>query len=520
MLLIPCQLEAQALEQSNSADKAEPIATSSVNNTLPDEAYLVPEPVSEGLSHQSVIEDINTSSVSTTQPVTIILPALPTKVSEHKEIKQPKAVGNNESGANITPVSVPAVTENNTTKSATINSDRANQLSLTVQQTQVEVEQSNRRDLDRHLDAIEAIEAESGPYDDQLSQQLVGLGIGYQRQGQHDQAIDVFKRAVHINRINEGLYNLNQVTILDHMIDSNMALNRWHKVNDLNHYLVWLNKRSPDKNDLRVKQMLKIVNKLSEYHLNAYILESDQGPFYHLVQAQDLFRLSINIIASHFGHTDPRLINPLRGLSASNYFLTEFSNKTNTELRNKIMMGNIDQKPPTQNFQKYIINNYSTGKEAITQLSEVYRHNPELPQIESLKARVELGDWYLMFDRKKSAFAIYKEIISADIDDLQTKNTIDNWFSKPVSLPDLRKLSSSAESSAGLNSYVVVQFDVTPYGKARNIEILNSQPEKSVRIRSKARDNIKRSRFRPKFEQGIAVTSYGLKRRYIFSEKN
>lgn len=369
----------------------------------------------------------------------------------------------------------------------------------------------------RNLLLIEGLEAEGGPFNDHLSQQLVGLGSDYQRREDHEQALNVFKRAIHINRINEGLYNLNQVAILDHIIDSNIALRRWNKVYDINRYLIWLNERSDIKSEAQIKKMLSVVNKISDYHLNQYLADKTNGPFYHLVQAQSLFQLSINIIGANFSDTDPRLIIPLRGLTASNYYLNEFSHKSNTELRNKLQMNIPDYKAPNENYQKYTINNYNTGKNAIKKLTAVYNNNPEFPVSASLKAQVELGDWHLMFDRKRAAFEIYSEVINADIDDNTTKIIVSEWFSEPVALPELGYSNNDRKRNSGYsNNFVEIEFDISAYGKARNIKIIKSFPEDSVRIKNHARDSLRRARFRPRFHNGEAVPSYGLQQRYVF----
>ena len=60
-------------------------------------------------------------------------------------------------------------------------------------------------DGDSYRQAITDLESAQGAYATQLPEQLLGLGLSLQNAGQHEEAVRVFKRGVHLARVNDGL---------------------------------------------------------------------------------------------------------------------------------------------------------------------------------------------------------------------------------------------------------------------------------------------------------------------------
>ncbi len=368
---------------------------------------------------------------------------------------------------------------------------------------------------DHYRQEIDRVEAEQGAYGSQLSEHLVGLGLNYQTQGEHDEAIEAFKRAMHVSRVNEGLYSLSQVPILERLIESHVARGQWSEANDRHHYLYWLHRRNFGTEDPR---MLPVIDKLSAWHLNAYALDMGAGLFNHLISAHKLFNLAVDIIDTNYGENDLRLIDALRGITVSNYYLATYKgdNQPSFQLRTGGEPTSAEQKA---RLDQYITNSYNSGKRAISRMVNVYANNPESPPWAEAKARVELGDWYLLFNKWQSALAIYQESHNALIENRIEQGQIDLLFGQPVALPDLPLVDSSVvEEDEENQPYVLVSFDVTPYGRARNVSIIESKPEDNVRIRSRVRKALKVAKFRPRFENGAPALTRGVTHRYLFAD--
>ncbi|WP_346838916.1 hypothetical protein [Microbulbifer sp. SAOS-129_SWC] len=368
--------------------------------------------------------------------------------------------------------------------------------------------------IDEYRDRIEEMEAEQGAYGAGIDEQLMGLGVALQKDGNHEEAISEFRRAMLINRVNEGLYSLNQVPMIERMINSQIALNQWQDANDNQEYLYWLYVRNYGEDDPR---MLPVIDHLSRWHLQAYVDEKGGSLFEHLISATNLYEMAVDIITKNFGANDLRLVDALRGLKATNYYLATYKGEPQEPVVVNAGFapgGNDFDSPRRTQLDQYRMNSFSSGKDAISRIVDVYNKNPQSPPAASAKAKVELGDWYMMFNKWHSARETYGEAYQALWDNGATNQEINDIFGRPAALPALPMLEEDRDALA--HSYVTVSYDVTAFGKARNIQILKSQPDSSVSIRSRVRNVLKRAKFRPRFENGEPVDTVGIVQRFVF----
>ena len=367
--------------------------------------------------------------------------------------------------------------------------------------------------VENYRERIEEIEAEYGAYGAGMDEQLLGLATALQRTGAHEAAISEFRRAMLINRVNEGLYSLNQAPMIERMIDSQIALNQWEDANDNQQYLYWLHARNYGEDDPR---MLPVIDNLSNWHLQAYVEEKGGTLFEHLISATNLYSLAVDIITQNFGANDLRLVEALRGLKATNYYLATYKGEPQPPVVvNTSFGGGPDPDMARRSeLDHYRLNSFSTGKKAITRIVDVYQRNPASPPAASAKAKVELGDWYMMFNKWHSARETYGEAYQALWDNGASNEEIEDIFGRPAALPSLPMLEEDRAALA--NSYVTVSYDVTAFGKARNIKILHAAPVDKVSIRSRVRNVLKRAKFRPRFENGEPVETSGIVQRFVF----
>lgn len=366
------------------------------------------------------------------------------------------------------------------------------------------------------LDAIAEVENQYGPYHSHLPQHLMGLGINYQNRGQHEEAEEIFRRAMHVSRISEGLYSLAQLPMLERLIETTVAQGDWTDANDTHQYLFWLYKRNFDDRDPR---MLPALLKLSGWHLNAYSLDDATKRFEHLLNAHLLYELTADLITASYGPSDLQLVEALRGLTVTNYYLASYQPAAKPEIEfdtgpNK-NRSDFDEKIRQDHL---ILKSYSSGKDAIARIYEVYSSNPDAPPGAKFSAQVQLADWNLLFNRWQTALeqyqAAYRSMAATD----EGRVKADEFFSRPVALPDLPLLKSSIGTTTDEQTeYVVVRFDVTPNGSTQNIEILETFPEDDTRNRTQVRRALKNAKFRPRFDHGAPVPTQQLVQRYVFT---
>ncbi|WKD49208.1 energy transducer TonB [Microbulbifer spongiae] len=366
--------------------------------------------------------------------------------------------------------------------------------------------------VQNYRERIEELEAQHGAYGAGIDEQLLGLATALQKAGAHREAAGEFRRAMLVNRVNEGLFSLNQIPMIERLIESQIAMNQWDEANDNQQYLYWLYEKNYGEKDPR---MLPAIDNLSRWHLQAFKEEKGDTVVEHLISATKLYTLAVDIISKNFGSADLRLVDALRGLTATNYYLATYKGEPqapviiNTSFRH--IGPGVHQ---NTKLDQYRAKGFNTGKKAITRIVDVYQKNPQSPPAASAKAKVELGDWYMMFNKWHSARKTYGEAYQALWDNGASNDEIRAIFGRPVALPALPILDS--ESKALANAHITVTYDVTAFGKARNIKILRAYPPGKLHTGSKVRNILKRAKFRPRFEDGEAVETRGIVQRFVF----
>lgn len=125
-----------------------------------------------------------------------------------------------------------------------------------------------------------------------------------QEVGSHIDAVAAYKEAIHVLRINQGLYNPAQLDLLDAMIESEISLQNWEQVDRHYAYMENLYRRLYDITDPRLESGLQ---KVVSWHVNALNMNIDGKRIEHLQKANKLFKLRLHI-AQLTLHTDhPKL---------------------------------------------------------------------------------------------------------------------------------------------------------------------------------------------------------------------
>jgi tetratricopeptide (TPR) repeat protein len=363
----------------------------------------------------------------------------------------------------------------------------------------------------RYRDAVEAIEAGGGAYDPRLSQQLLGLGLSYQQAGRHLEAVETLSRAAHITRVNEGLFSASGIPIIEQLIESHAALGEWEEVGNRYHQMFRIHNRAFGSGDVRI---LPALEKLSSWHMNAYMEELGSDPLNHLMTARNLYDSAASIIQTSYGLADPRLANVLRRRALVDYYLAAYTPAAET-----IEFGTGGGEIP--GGVNYAVNSYTSGRQALATVVEIYQQNPDSSPIDKASALAELGDWHLLFRRRQSAMGIYREAWNLAYGNEGTEqSTSDAIFDRPRALPivpaefDAAAIDPTERSATG---YVLISFDVTERGEADAIEIIEAEPANADARIKRLRKRLQDTPFRPRFENGEPVATPGVKYRYVYA---
>ncbi len=123
--------------------------------------------------------------------------------------------------------------------------------------------------IDNYNAVIADLEGEGGVWNSDLVEELYSLGTLMQQQGSHEEAIKIFDRAVHINRINLGLHAIEQVPAVESKIQSYLALNQWQDADLTFEYLYYIQRRAYGTSDPR---LIPVLSSIAEWNLRAFHL--------------------------------------------------------------------------------------------------------------------------------------------------------------------------------------------------------------------------------------------------------
>jgi len=193
-----------------------------------------------------------------------------------------------------------------------VTSDLEDVFDLTVNQA------LDHEAIERQQQAIDGLESRFGPYDIQLKEAFRDLGSQYQRAGDMMAAYDAFKRALHLSRINEGLFNEAQLPIVEGLIDVGLEMASWEEVNNHYAYLEHLYRKLYGMDDPRLEEGLR---KVVAWHIDASNFNLNGNRMEHLRKVNGLMKLRLQIAELTLSGEDPLLDSLRNSVARSEYYL-------------------------------------------------------------------------------------------------------------------------------------------------------------------------------------------------------
>lgn len=335
---------------------------------------------------------------------------------------------------------------------------------------QVDVAKDDRDAAEQHyLDAIVIFREVDGAFSESLIPPLLGLGDNYQDDGRYLNAVSAYNEARTVNRRVFGLLDERQISILDRMTQSFLAMNEYEQADAQQRAALLLIER---KHELHSVETLDAIYKYASWlrERRRYTEEREQ------------YQRAMRIIRDHFDDGSVLIVRPLR--------------ETGNSFRN----------------QGAAVNQGITGLLTALELLETQEEPDELALAEVL---VDIGDWETAFSRVGTDGAAYRRAwqLLGDVDggdELRREwfGGIEYVFKEPLSQ---RGLSAAPDARPG---FVLVRFDLNPLGRTENVTILEAEPL-NLKDDAVAR-HVRQSRFRPYMNEGDIVARRNLALRVTF----
>lgn len=364
--------------------------------------------------------------------------------------------------------------------------------------------------VDSHLLAIEQKEGEEGPYSLELSEMLYNLGKILQSNRRPNEAIAVYRKALYIKRINDGLYGLSQEAILRGIINSQTSQGNITETTITYGQLLQVYLEAYGQNSTN---LIPLMSEVSQWNLDAYSQTGSRNDGSHLEIAFQLYSDAIRILTEHQDESNTKLLSLLTSLATTCYHLSAHQQLYPDfgELGASVPFGYRSMAPKNTVLGRGAYFNH--GLLAQNQILKILNENYNSTKKEKALGQTNLGDWYLLFGKYQLAIDAYKESYNIVTGNKEAKEDLDRLYSRPAMLPRrdsffgsqgsriIEPRQKSTPPSTG--NYVNLLVDVTAAGSATNFNIQKIYPAETHEYGERAIETIRSKKFRPHLKDGV-----------------
>ena len=351
---------------------------------------------------------------------------------------------------------------------------------------------------------IEALEARSGAFAPGLAQELLGLGLALQHSGDHEGAIDVFKRGIHLARIEEGLYGPSQIAILQGEIASRIAMGTYERADERQRYLYRIQARTLS--DVTRGQALM---QHALWQRQAYEMGVGEQPFTRLHRMWNLYRLALTEFVKAEGDTSPALLPALYGMLRSRYLISGFVGETASG-RFRTRQRHADEESQQLALRSQA---YKQGNSVIRTIYNIRTRQPDASRDDTLESLLMLADWQLWHGKRNEAMHTYAQLSGELAGNGDAEALPRDLLATPQALPAVPGVRALPEPLAEQPGRLLLGFGVTERGRVVDLERLDQHTQNDAQANEIMR-RLRKTPFRPRFSDGMPVSTRGLRWAY------
>ena len=374
---------------------------------------------------------------------------------------------------------------------------------------------------------IELIERNGGVFDPGLVEPLVFLAQLQQDGGDHPAAMERLYRAQHILHRAEGVMTHRQLPILAYMTKSYTAMKQTANTNTIIEQAFAIRSRDLDQDSIEYVPIL-----LEQAEIIAF-----NGQF---LKARELIYFAMEILDQSLAENDPGFVDALSGLASVRY-QEQASRRAKPKLiRPRLVARHIrfpiivqtptstDARRPkltdirtTSRFERDFVTKppirllsqgRREGTRALQKMIHIMeQHRERFSAIERAEAHIWLGDWYMIIRKPDLADDSYRAAWQRLADEDQATDLLASYFGQPKRL--MYRKPATPRKGAGMyenydGKYVEVRYSVDENGRVRKLKLGDSNSPAAMN--RELRSAVKRAIFRPRYEDGQAVTTENL----------
>ena len=260
--------------------------------------------------------------------------------------------------------------------------------------------------LARFEQALEQAIAESGPYSPALAETYQGFGRHLQQRGRHADALAMLRKAQHLERVNHGVHGAGQIPVLRAMTASYKATGQFDATSTTYQQLLWISAKGLDPHD---PARIALLREAARWHLSAHLLDTDDHRLAHLLAAHQLLG-EAGTLADQLGADGATRVELLRDAALGQFYLLRYQSVRRFD---PAVPAGYRPTPGEAVATPGLTTNFAAGRKLHEAALAELAADPQASELLTRRARIELGDWYLLFDRGDEALRHYREALAA-----------------------------------------------------------------------------------------------------------
>ena len=393
------------------------------------------------------------------------------------------------------PTSIPIASEITAPPQSAADARRAREEAVRIKR------RAGEADISVRQRRVSAIEEDFSGFDPRLVDALIELGKSMHAIGHNNDALGVLERAQHVSRVTDGLYSLEQLKSIDVIAAVLSDLNRWADAIKAKEYALYLVQHQYPGDSM---EMVEQLNDLASWYESVG----------HVFGARQAYERAAVIIDARVNPDDPKRAEALRRLARS-YRLERFPVH---RIRDDEQRFEVDPGAPDllgSERRVGMLNRFAPGENALKESIRIYQRQQPVATAATAATLVELGDWYLLFNKFDLAMASYREARAQLA--LQPDQQV-ALFAAPAPVyfrPPAAPPRPAVDAIPEYRGFVELTFDVSERGDVANVQVISAVPEQL--LTDQLLEAMRRARFRPTLDaSGNAVASSGAHFRFEF----
>jgi TonB family protein len=337
-----------------------------------------------------------------------------------------------------------------------------------------------------YLRGVRILDARAAGADRMLLRPLQGLGETYYSAQRYAEAAAALKRAVDISRNVDGLFNIDQLPILETLIDSYVAQDRLQEAEKEHQYAFRVAESNYGRNDLRLLVPLDRYARWFEF-LARY------------TSARALHARALLLAEQLAGRESPLRVDALRGLARTYYLEFIYGPEEAETTMDPFATGSLTAAPPAAGRLN------SDGERALRIALDVLTNAKPIDLRRRGSTYTDLGDWYLISGSLARAMETYRaawQDLAAAGDNALRQLTVPRRLAyRAPSVAVIRARPSNPQDYE--ERFVEVGFTVTREGKVTDAVATASDAPEAVQ--KSVLFAVRKARYAPRIENGDAV---------------